>query len=77
MVRHKPAPDHNQRKTLNMANGNATGSVKRATVGMDMVPPYNVYVDGAQIAKYENESDAREHFNRLAGRSALDELKTE
>lgn len=37
---------------------------------MDMVPPYAVYVDGVEVARYDNEREASQHFNQLAGRDS-------
>lgn len=38
------------------------------TVGMDMVPPYGVYVDGVQVAQCDTESEASAYYSRFAVR---------
>lgn len=40
-----------------------------ATVGMDMVPPYAVYIDGKEVARHATECEARALCNELAGRN--------
>lgn len=52
-----------------MAETNGTVLVNRGTVGMDMVPPYRVYLDGVQLAEYTSEREASAHYDRLAGRT--------
>lgn len=37
-------------------------------IGMDMVPPYVVYIDGNCVAEYGSEEEANKHFNQLCGR---------
>lgn len=32
---------------------------------MDLVNPYGVYIDGREVARYNSESLAQEHFDRL------------
>lgn len=34
-------------------------------LGMDMVAPYGVYLEGCCIAVYDDEESATQHFNRL------------
>lgn len=34
-------------------------------IGMDMVAPLGVYLDGACVAKYATEAQAQQHFDRL------------
>lgn len=41
-----------------------------STVGMDMLPPYAVYLNGEVVATHANEQAANELFNKLAGRHA-------
>jgi len=44
-------------------------SIKPAQrIGMDMVPPYSVYIDGNCVAEYDTEEEASKHFNRLRAR---------
>lgn len=49
----------------------ATDFKKRKTVGMDMEPPYSVYLDGDVVATFSTEQEACELFNKLAGRSRV------
>jgi hypothetical protein len=51
-----------------MAETNGTVLEGRKTIGMDMVPPYGVYLDGVQVAQYDTESEARVHYGRFAVR---------
>ena len=51
-----------------MAETNGTVLQRPRTVGMDMEPPYGVYLDGVQVAEYTSEREASEHFNSLTGR---------
>ena len=37
-------------------------------IGMDMRPPYGVYVDGVEVARHKTESEAGALFDQLAGR---------
>lgn len=37
----------------------------RRTVGMDLVYPYGVYIDGREVARYNSESMAQKHFDRV------------
>lgn len=39
-------------------------------IGMDMAPPYGVYVDGSCVAEYVTEEAASRHFNQLCGRGS-------
>lgn len=55
-----------------MAETNGTELKKRKTVGMDMTPPYSVYVDGEAVATLSTEQEACELFNKLAGRSRVE-----
>jgi hypothetical protein len=48
---------------------NDSALIAPGTVGMDLVHPYCIYVDGKVVATYDSESEASEHYNRLAGRS--------
>ncbi len=41
------------------------GLRKRKTIGMDMVPPYRVYVDELMVAEYETEEEADVHYAQL------------
>ena len=50
-----------------MAKTNGTALEGRKTIGMDMVPPYAVYVDGDEVAVFETEREAGELFNKLTG----------
>lgn len=52
-----------------MAETNGTVLEGRKTIGMDMVPPYGVYLDGVQVAQYDTESEARAHYSRFAVRN--------
>lgn len=52
-----------------MATENDIATTKPRTVGMDLLHPYNVYLDGKLVATYDSEKDASEHYNLLAGRS--------
>ena len=52
-----------------MAETNGTVLEGRKTIGMDMVPPYAVYVDGDEVAEFETEREAGDLFNQLAGRA--------
>ena len=54
-----------------MAEVNGTGSKLRKTVGMDLMPPYTVYVDGEPVATFNTEQDACELFDKFAGRSRV------
>lgn len=51
-----------------MAETNGSALEKCRTVGMDMVPPYGVYLDGVQVAQYDTESEARAQYSRFAVR---------
>lgn len=54
-----------------MADTNDSVLLRPNTVGMDMAPPYAVYVDGFEIARYDSEREASKHFNLLTGRDSL------
>lgn len=34
-------------------------------IGMDMIPPYGVYVDGVEVATYESKELAEAHYAEL------------
>ena len=38
---------------------------EKKSIGMAMVPPYTVYVDGVEVATYPTEEEAEEHYARL------------
>ena len=42
---------------------NTTNVIK--TIGMDMVYPYCVYVNGEQIAQFETEEEANKYYDEL------------
>lgn len=46
-----------------MANVNVNVPIK--TIGMDLVPPYAVYVNNAMVAEYESEQAAANHYEKL------------
>lgn len=43
----------------------AANFTKTHRVGMDMVPPYAIYLDGEQVAEYASEEAANTHYRRL------------
>lgn len=53
-----------------MAESNGTVLRNPDTVGMDMVPPYAVYLNGEVVATHDSERAAGELFNKLTGRPA-------
>lgn len=53
-----------------MADTNGSAVLNPGTVGMDMVPPYAVYLNGEVVATHDSEHAANELFNKLAGRPA-------
>ena len=53
-----------------MTTQNIDAIPRQGIVGMDMTHPFGVYLDGVQVAEYDSESEASEHYNRLAGRNA-------
>lgn len=52
-----------------MTTQNVDAIPRPGIVGMDMTHPFGVYVDGVQVAEYDSEREASEHYNRLAGRN--------
>ena len=54
-----------------MADTNDSVLLRPNTVGMDMEPPYAVYVDGVEVARFDSEREASQHFNQLTGRDSL------
>ena len=53
-----------------MAEMNGTVLRNPDTVGMDMVPPYAVYLNGEMVATHDSERAAGDLFNKLTGRPA-------
>jgi hypothetical protein len=45
---------------------------RRLTIGMDMVEPFGVYVDGEQVAEYSTEFEARAHYQALSPQKQTD-----
>jgi hypothetical protein len=43
--------------------------IPQRTVGMDMFPPYGVYLDGDLLAEHPTEREAQITFDKLAKRS--------
>lgn len=52
-----------------MADMNVNPQAMGVVVGMDMQPPYSVYVDGLEVAQHKSESEASALYNQLAGRT--------
>ena len=52
-----------EKPCLRVAPASTPASPQR--IGMDMVAPFGVYLDGACVAKYATEAQAQQHFDRL------------
>jgi hypothetical protein len=50
---------------------------RSATVGMDCVAPFGVYLNGEQVAEFNNERDASVLFNKLTGRQPVPALESD
>lgn len=48
-----------------MTDSTVTTPPARKSIGMDMIPPYTVYVDGAPVATHATEEEADELYAQL------------
>ena len=48
-----------------MADSTVTTSPARKSIGMDMIPPYTVYVDSVPVATHVTEEEAEDHYAQL------------
>jgi hypothetical protein len=51
--------------TGNNATATRANASRPLRIGMDMVRPYGVYLDARQVAEYDNQAEAEQHFQRL------------
>lgn len=54
-----------------MAETDGNGKSRNQIIGMDMRPPYGVYVDHKQVAEFHSESEAQTLYDALTGRTGL------
>lgn len=54
--------------------GHFNHSTQRRTIGMDMVAPYGVYLNGELVAEHSTEKEAESLFDALRERSRTERI---